>query len=143
MQTSNAILFKHSRIESVLVNDEYTTTEVSYGNLPLFYPKSISVDKQTIKIYYPYSNQKAIYYVTGQQKVVKLKGWVASLDEWREVFTNDILTIEEFVYPTWNVILGASTDWWVDIKTLDTSSGRANNGALYFSVELDLNERSD
>ena len=118
---------------------QYTTGEVDFGTLPILLIRSLTIDKQTVKIYYPYSTQKAIYYPTGMQgPVVKLKGHTPNITPWREVYSNDILTVEEFGFPSWSVTLYDGSQWWVDIKEFDTGPGRKHNGEIRFDINIDL-----
>lgn len=139
MITANAIEFSHSRIANKMEGTQYTSGIEEFGKLPLYFPHSITVDKQTVKIYYPYSTQKAIYYPTGMQgPVVKMKGSTPDINSWRAVFANDILTVDSFDYPTWNVTLYPDSEWWVDIKSADTGPGWLHNGEIRFTLSIDL-----
>lgn len=142
MLTCNAISFELYRMENTLVNNAMTTTETSHGILPNLLINSISIDKQAVKIYYPYGNQKSIYDPTGMQgPVLKLKGYTTDLAAWREVYTNDILRVIAFEFPIWNVEVNVGSDWWVDIKTMDASVGHVHNGEIHFMIEIDLYKR--
>jgi hypothetical protein len=144
MITSSAIQFEHRRIgNSIDSEGAVTTGETVLTTLPDILIKSISCDKQCEKIYYPYGNQSSIYYPTGMiGPVIKIIGYTDDMTTWRTVFTNDILRVKAFGFPTWNTILDIDTDWWLDVKSLDTGPGHVKDGKIHFSISLDMYKRT-
>lgn len=143
MITSSAISFDWSRVENKLDGTVASIGETSLGTLPDLLIKSISCDKQCEKIYYPYANNKSIYYPTGMVgPVIKLVCATSNVPAWREVYTNDVLTVKAFGFPTWNTILKVGSEWWVDIKSGDLQSGKVTDTGIRVTYSLDLYRRS-
>jgi hypothetical protein len=142
MITSSGIIFSHSRIESILQGGKYVSSLTSLGTLPIIAISEISVDKQAVKVYYPYGNTKSIYMPTGMNgPIVRLVAHCENIGEWSDVFTNDILTVSSFGFPTWEVILQTGSSWWVDITTKESQSGKRKNSAIRYELTINLYKR--
>jgi hypothetical protein len=140
MITCNAISFEHTRIETVLNGASVETSEVSYGTLPDLAIFSIAVDKQVVKIYYPFGNTSSVYVTLGMVgPTIKLVGHTENITPWNALFANDILTVAAFGFPTWATIMPVGSKWWVDIKSKDTQSGRR----MRYEVSLDMVKLSE
>lgn len=163
MITASAISFGHGRLAPTKVGQEYKVEEVTtMADLPLIHINSISVSKQAQKVYYPYDNTKSVYQPLGMVgPVVRLIGGasansqslfdddrVYTLEEYQlsknvmtGLYTNDILTVKAFGFPTWNATLSVGSQWWVDTVDYKTKSGSIKEGKVKYEIELNLYKR--
>ena len=117
--------------------------EESFGNLPALSIYQIAVDKQAVKEYVPYGNQKSYYLPTGMQgPTIKLDCRVDDMEPWNEVYTNDYLKVVSFGFTTWEVILSIGSGWWVDNISSDVKSGFRRGDKLRHEFQLDLYKRT-
>lgn len=138
--TSNGITFRHYRIDNTLnTSGEFGTRTQSFGTLPTAMIKDLSIGKEAEKKYIPYESQKSLYLPTGMiGPMVKM---ILSLDRttgWNNVYTNDILEVAEFGFPTYAITLGVGTRWWVNAISIETSTGKIYNGKIRYSCDIDL-----
>jgi len=140
----SGILFTHHRIESMMIGNEFNIGEGSeLGDLPILGIHQIVINKQAVKTYTPYGNQKSYYLPTGMQgPMVTLTCSVDDIEPWEDVYTNDYLTIKEFGYPTYNRTLEVGSDWWVDTITDDAKMGYIKEGNIRYGLTLELYKRT-
>ncbi len=124
--------------------EEYKIGEdADFGDLPVLGIHSIVVDKQAVKTYTPYGNQKSYYLPTGMQgPMVKLTCTVDDIEPWEDVYSNDYLEVEAFGFTSWARTLSVGSTWWVDNISDDAKQGFIKDGEIRYELNLDLYKRT-
>ncbi len=144
MQCANSVVFSHHRKESMMDGEEYViTSEQSLGMLPELFLYQIAIDKQAIKEYIPYGNQKSYYLPTGMNgPTIKLSCRVLDVSPWNNVYTNDYLRVVTFPFDTWATVLSIGSDWWVDSISGDAKLGFKVGTKMRRELNIDLYKRT-
>jgi hypothetical protein len=147
---AGAIVFSQNRIVSTLEKDGECHPEevVITATLPTLYifADGLSIDKLAVKKYFPWDNNKSIYEPMGMTgPVVTIRGYIApaGLTLWKEVYSNDILTVKSFDNIIWNVTLAPDSEWWVDTSSRDTRTGRRQNLSMRYDWNLTLHRKDE
>jgi hypothetical protein len=161
MITANGILFHHYRIETSKTGQAITSASADLLELPIFLIKSISVSKQAVKTYIPLDATKSIYLPSAMigpvvkllceveaDKQSQLDDETYTLEQYQTgnitvngLYSNDILVIVQFGFPTWNAILSEGSQWWVDTVDYTSKPGTKRRGKLFYEIELTIYRR--
>lgn len=162
MITSNYIVFSHGRLGTQKVGQSVVTGPIAIKTLPVFAIKSIAVSKQAVKEYLPYDNTKSMYLPTAMigptikmiceveateqnllddSKIYTLQEYQLGSATADGIYTNDILTVVSFGYPTWNAVLYNGSQWWVDTITYTAKVGSRRHGTVSHEIELTIYRR--
>lgn len=146
MQTAQAIAVHHYRNDYVVVGEEFILAPTSdLGELPPLWIKSLSIDKTSQKVYSVESRRKTTYIPTGMvgPQVQLICSCTCDLDDY-DLFTNDILQVVAFGFPTWAKILKVNSTWWIDTYSCTASVEKPpRGGKIRYEVNLTLYKRAD
>lgn len=141
-----SITFNQYRIETIVSGGNVTAnTPVLKNTLRDLFIHDYSISKQVIKIYYPYGQEKAVYYPTGIEgpviKMVCTCNNVGDITQWNEVYANDYLKVMINSHiGTYG--LGVNTIWWIDNIEIDAGPGSVVDGSVNYKINLDLYKKS-